>query len=96
MSNLTFTADPALEEELGGEEVEAEAENELFLGDGTCWIADPEYLGPASGAAGVLAIQYRDGDLFTLYSEDGESRVWVNAEIKPEAKPKTRGLKSVN
>ena len=62
----------------------------VYLPEDTCWVADPEFLLPDSGVEGVLAMQYRGGDLFFL---DGASRKWVNVEA--EDKP-TRRLKPVN
>jgi hypothetical protein len=62
----------------------------VYLPEDTCWVADPEFLLPDSGVEGVLAMQYRGGDLFFL---DGASRKWINVEA--EDKP-TRRLKPVN
>lgn len=71
-----------------GEEIEASPENDLFLGVGQCWIADPDYLWHDSGVEGVLAIQMTEGGLFYL---DGETRKWVNVETAGR-----KGLKSIN
>ena len=62
----------------------------VYLPEDTCWVADPDFLLPDSGVEGVLAMQYRGGDLFYL---DGATRKWVNVEA--EEKP-TRRLKPVN
>ena len=77
--------DEAEEEEVGGE-------LPLYLHDGECWIADPEYLAHDSGVQGVIAVQFRDGALWYL---DGESRKWLNAEATDAGRPKTK-LRPVN
>lgn len=71
------------------EEVEIEAMDPLYLSDDTCWIADPDLLAHDSAAEGVLAVQYRGGELFYL---DGESRKWLNVE----AQAKSTKLRPVN
>ena len=57
----------------------------MYLDEGTCWVADPDYLARDSGVGGVIALQYKDGALWFL---DGETRKWLNAEAsdKPAAK----------
>ena len=76
--------------ETEGEEVE-QAEP-LYLTDGECWIADPEFLAQDAGVQGVIAVQFREGGLWYL---DGESRKWLNAESPETARPKTK-LRPVN
>jgi hypothetical protein len=65
----------------GDEEVASE--EPLYLHDGECWVADPEYLAHDSGVQGVIAIQFRDGGLWYL---DGETSKWLNVEAdnKPQ------------
>ena len=84
--DVTFTPE--------GEEPEEEvgAEAEIYLADGQCWIADPEYLAHDSGVGGVIAIQFRDGGLWYL---DGETRKWLNVEASEQGKP-ARKLRPVN
>lgn len=65
--------------------------NEVYLQEETCWIADPDYLHRESGVQGVIAIQYKGGQLWYL---DGETRQWASAEAETKAKP--RGLRPVN
>ena len=86
--DLTFT--PEGEEPEEGEEFGSEAE--IYLGDGQCWIADPEYLAHDSGVEGVIAVQFRDGGLWYL---DGETRRWLNVEASESGKP-ARKLRPVN
>lgn len=71
------------------EELAADWESSLVLSEDQCWVADPDYLWHESGAEGVLAIQYRAGELFYL---DGATRKWVNVE----ASQKKTGLRPVN
>jgi len=73
-----------------GDEIEWVPGEAVYLPEGTCWVADPDFLLPDSGVEGVLAMQYRGGDLFYL---DGATRRWVNVES--DAKPR-RSLKPVN
>lgn len=72
------------------DEIEWEAGESVYLPEDTCWVADPDFLPPDSGVTGVLAMQYRGGELWYL---DGETRKWLNVE--GDAKPK-RALKPVN
>jgi len=62
----------------------------VYLHDGTCWVADPDFLLQDSGVEGVLAMQYVDGHLWYL---DGASRKWINVEA--EGRPRRR-LEPVN
>lgn len=59
------------------EELAASWESSITLMEGECWVGDPDYLWPESGVEGVLAIQYRGGELFYL---DGATRKWLNVE----------------
>ena len=79
------------------DELEVEFEPEEFapplditLTDGTCWVSDPDLLHHEESAEGVLAVQYRDGQLFYL---DGLTRKWVSAE--GDSKTKRAGLRTV-
>lgn len=67
-----------------------EAMDPIYLQEETCWVADADLLVHDSGAEGVLAVQYKGGQLWYL---DGESRKWLNAEA--DSKPQ-RGLRPVN
>jgi len=50
------------------------------LGDGECWISDPDALDPAAECgAGVIAVQFREGALWYMTAQDHK---WVNAEHK--------------
>lgn len=74
------------------EEEEVGQACEVYLQDETCWIADPDYLAHDSGVQGVIAIQFRAGQLWYL---DGESRKWTSAEVEAKAKPAQK-LRPVN
>lgn len=83
--DLTFTPE-------GEEEEEVSYMQEVHLGDGTCWVADPDLLAHDSGAEGVLALQYMEGALWYL---DGATRKWLNVEAQDSSKP-ARKLRPVN
>lgn len=72
------------------EEIEWESGEAVYLAEDTCWIGDPDFLLPESGVEGVLAMQYRSGELWYL---DGATRKWLNVEA--DTKP-ARRLKPVN
>lgn len=79
-------SDPLDEED---EELPATWESSLLIGEGECWVGDPDYLSPDSGVEGVLAIQFTGGQLFYL---DGATRKGVNVE----SSPKRTSLRPVN
>ena len=69
------------------EDIEIEGPDSIYLGDDTCWVYDPQYLDPDTEFDGVLAVQYRAGELFYL---DGKKRKWVNAEKQSRGDAKLR------
>lgn len=66
-----------------------EGSTELTLGDGECWVFDPDLLDPANEYEGVLAVQFKDGALWWL---SGVARKWINVEdaSKPTGRPPSK------
>lgn len=60
------------------EDIEFIPECEVTLGDGQCWVRDPDYLLAGSEAEGVIALQYTaESGLWYL---DGRTRKWIRAD----------------
>jgi len=70
-------------EDEDGDDLELVETEQIILMEDACWIFDPDALHPQSGAAGVLAVIYRGGQLWVL---DGETREWLSADEKPGKK----------
>lgn len=88
-----MSIDTEVAEDESGEPVfTMEGSTELTLGDGECWIFDPDFLHHDAEFEGVLAVQFKDGGLYYL---DGMSRKWVNVEGAAAKTGKPSGIRSV-